>query len=130
MDINGIFSYFGKNYKTSIGYRSYRTPIGWGTYANSPTVYLGLPPQGNDNTGVVGVMQRDFNGEKSGLDESFLNTFFVEQTYNPSKNLSLLGRFVFRETGTADDSYIYVTTNGTRMIYAGIASFRTGLTAN
>ena len=34
-----------------------------------------------------------------------------------------MGRIVYRETGTADDSYIYVTVDGTKLIRAKIASF-------
>ena len=121
--INTMLSLYGKNSKTTLGYRTYKTPMGWGTYSNSPTTYLGLPAQGNKNSGVIGVMQRDFNGERSGLDDSYLNTFFVEQAYRPSQKLNLLGRFVYRETGIANDSYIYVTVDGNRMIRTGVATY-------
>src|SRR5205085_1231779 len=75
---NGTLSYYTKKTTTSLNYRAYKTPMGWGTYANSPTVYLGLPSQGNSNLGIVGILQSDFRGERSGLDESYLRTFFVQ----------------------------------------------------
>jgi outer membrane cobalamin receptor len=121
--INGVLSYYGKNSKTTLGYRDYRTPMGWGTYANSPTSYLGLPSQGYDNKGILGVLQRDVRGERSGLDDSYLRTVFVEHVFKASEKLNFLGRFVYRETGTAEDSYIYVTVDGNRLIRTGVASY-------
>ncbi len=120
--INTTLSYLTKTTKTSFGYRTYRTPIGWGTYANSPTVYLGLPPQGNQNAGVIGVVQRDIRGERPGVDDVYLRTLFVQNEFTPNKKFNLLSRFVYRETGVADNSYIYITVDGTKLIRAGIAS--------
>ena len=121
--LNTTLSYEAEKSKTTLGYRVYKTPMGWGTYANSPTTYLRLPAQGNLNSGVVGILQSDIRGEKSGLDDSFLRTFFVQHEYTPNSKINFLGRFVYRETGTADDSYIYVTVDGRRLIRAGIATY-------
>jgi outer membrane receptor for ferrienterochelin and colicins len=121
--INALLSYDAGKSKTTIGYRSYRTPIGWGTYANSPTTYLGLPAQGNSNSGVIGLLQSNIRGEKPGLDDSYLRTFFAQEEYNPNEKINMMGRFVYRETGTAEDSYLYVTLNGTKLIRAGVASY-------
>ena len=120
--IIGTVSYIGKKTKTTIGFRNYRTPMGWGTYSNSPTVYLGLPPQGNQNAGIVGLIQRDFRGEKPGVDDSYLNTYYIEHTYSPSKNFNFLARLTYRETGIADDSYVYITVDGKKLIHANIAT--------
>ena len=120
---NGSISYEKDNSKTTVGYRVYRTPMGWGTYANSPTTFLGLPAQGSGNSGIIGLLQSDINGKKPGLDDSYLRTFFIEQTIKANDKLNLLARFVYRETGTAEDSYAYVTIDGTRLIYTGVASY-------
>ena len=121
--LNTAISYYTSNSKTTFGYRTYRTPMGWGTYSNSPSTYLGLPSQGYDNKGTLGILQRNFNGERPGLDDAFLRTYFIQHECKPSEKFNFLTRVVYRETGTAEDSYIYVTVNGTRMIRTGIASY-------
>jgi hypothetical protein len=97
--------------------------MGWGTYSNSPTMYFGLPSQGNGNLGVLGIVQRSFRGEKSGLDDSFLKTLFIQHDFQPNDKLSIMARAVYRETGTADDSYLYITVDGHRLIRTGVASY-------
>ena len=120
---NGIVSYYTKTTKTSLGFREYNTPMGWGTYANSPTTYLGLPSQGYNNVGTIGILARNIRGEKSGLDDPFLRTFFIQNDFKPNEKFNLLTRVVYRETGNADDSYIYVTTDGTKLIRAIVATY-------
>ena len=121
--LNGSLAFYGKKSKTTVCFRTYKTPMGWGTYSNSPTVYLGLPSQGYGNQGVVGVIQRDIRGEKSGLDDSFLRTIYLEHESKPSEKLNYSGRLIYRETGNADDSYIYITVTGTKLIRLLIADF-------
>ncbi|HVS95318.1 MAG TPA: TonB-dependent receptor, partial [Puia sp.] len=120
---NGAVSYEAKHYVTTLGFRTSSTPMGWGTYSNSPTAYLGLPAQGNKNLGIVGVMQRNFNGERSGLDDPFYRTLFIQQEYKPSAKLEVMARLIYRETGTGQNSYIYVTADGHRMIRSLVASY-------
>ncbi len=120
---NGTVSYYGKKSKSTLGFRSYRTPMGWGTYANSPTVYLGLPPQGNGNTGVIGMASADIRGQKAGLEDSYLRTGFIQHEYTPNKKFNMLGRIVYRETGTGENSYSYSTTDGTKLIRNKVASY-------
>jgi outer membrane receptor for ferrienterochelin and colicins len=126
---NGTLSYFSRNSKTSIGYREYVTPMGWGTYSNSPTLYLGLPDQGNGNTDTTGILARNFNGQKPGVEESYLRTGFMQEEYKASRHLDLLGRLVYRETGTAADSYLYITVNspllhdGNELLRENVTSF-------
>lgn len=121
--LNTALSYYGSKTKTTLGFRIYDTPMGWGTYSNSPTSYLGLPSQGNDNTGIVGVLQSPIRGESSGLDESYLKTWFLENDYKPNAKTDILARVVYRETGIADDSYIYVTADGTKLIRLPITTW-------
>ncbi len=120
---NGSLSYYSKKSKTTLGYRTYRIPMGWGTYSNSPTIYLGLPPQGNSNVGLVGVLQRDIRGERSGLDDSYLRTWFMQNELKVNQKLNVLSRVIYRETGTGNDSYIYVTADGTKMLRLPITSY-------
>ena len=122
-------SYYTKKTKTTAGFRSFRTPMGWGTYSNSPTVYLHLPPQGNNNAGIIGVLQRNFRGERSGLLESYLRTWYLQTELKPSDKFNLLLRLTYRETGSDEDSYIYVTVDGKRMIRSRIASSSTRMAA-
>jgi iron complex outermembrane receptor protein len=119
---NGTFSYYTKKAKTTLGFRTARTPMGWGTYSNSPTVYLGLPSQGNSNAGIIGVVSRDIRGEKSGLDDAYLRTLYIQHEYKPNEKFNLLARVVYRETGVGEDSYIYVTVDGRKLIRGRIAT--------
>jgi outer membrane receptor for ferrienterochelin and colicins len=119
---NSALSYFTKNNKITIGYRTSKTPMGWGTYANSPTTFLRLPAQGNNNIGVIGILSSDIRGEKSGLDKTYLRTLYTEYEYKPNEKFNLLSRVLYRETGIAEDSYVYVTIDGRKLIRAKVAS--------
>ncbi|MFT3933648.1 MAG: TonB-dependent receptor [Chitinophagaceae bacterium] len=121
--LNASLSYEADKSTTTVGYRTYRTPMGWGTYANSPTAYLRLPPQGNFNVGVVGTLQSNIRGERPGLDDSFLRTFFIQHEYKPNEKVNLMGRVVYRETGTGDDSYMYTTQDGTKLTRVPMATY-------
>ncbi len=125
--LNTRVSYYGKNSISTLGFRTYSTPIGWGTFFNSPTVYLGLPPQGYGNIGVIGLVTRDVRGEKSGLESPFLRTYFVQNEYKPNEKFSLLSRLSYRETGTSDDSYGYVTISGRNLVRVKEASYSSGI---
>jgi iron complex outermembrane receptor protein len=121
--LRGAISYYGGRTVTTLGYREYRTPMGWGTYSNSPTTYLGLPPQGNGNSGLVGILSSNIRGEQSGLDDAFLRTLYLQTAVKANDRLNLFGRMVYRETGTGEDSYVYVTTDGSHLIRAKIATW-------
>ncbi|HVX28209.1 MAG TPA: TonB-dependent receptor [Parafilimonas sp.] len=121
--VNTALSYYGSKTKTTLGFRMYDTPMGWGTYSNSPTVYLGLPPQGNSNSGILGVLQSPIRGEHSGLDESYLKTWFLENDYKRNTKTDILARVVYRETGIAEDSYIYITLDGRKLLRLPIATW-------
>jgi outer membrane cobalamin receptor len=86
-------------------------------------MYLGLPSQGYGNQGIIGVIQRDIRGEKSGLLNSYLKTFFLQNEFKPNEKLDFTTRFVYRETGHGEDSYVYVTTDGTKLIRVLTASY-------
>ena len=121
--LNARVSYYAKNSTTTLGFRTYNTPMGWGTFFNSPTVYLGLPSQGYGNAGVIGLVTRDIRGEKSGLESPFLRTYFIQNEYKPNEKFNLLSRVIYRETGIADDSYAYITISGRNLIRAITASY-------
>jgi len=116
--LNTRLSYLAKNSKTTFGFRTYKTPIGWGTFFNSATTYLGLPSQGYKNSGVLGLVSSDVRGEKPGLLSPYLTTYFLQNEYKPNENFSLLSRVVYRETGIGDDSYAYLTLDGRNLIRA------------
>ena len=120
--LNARVSYLAKDSKTTLGFRTYNTPMGWGTFFNSPTVFLGLPSQGYQNTGVIGLIARDVRGERSGLENPYLRTLYIQNEYKPNDKFSLLSRAVYRETGVSDDSYVYLTLDGTKLIRSLVAS--------
>jgi outer membrane receptor for ferrienterochelin and colicins len=111
----GTISYTGKQSKTTLGTRIYDTPMGWGTFFNSPTQLLGLPSQGNGNTGVIGLIARDVRGEKSGLEEPYARTVFIQNELMPIEKLNILTRVTYRETGISDNSYAYLTVDGRKL---------------
>lgn len=114
--LNSRLSYIAKNSKTTFGFRTYKTPLGWGTFFNSATTFLGLPSQGYQNRGVLGLISSDIRGEKPGRLTPFLRTLYLQNEYKPNKKFNLLSRIVFRETGIGDDSYGYVTLDGHTLI--------------
>ena len=113
--INSIISYSIKKIKLTFGVRMYNTPMGWGTFLNSPTVFLGLPSQGYRNTGVIGLIARDVRGEKSGLEEPFSRTLYLQHEYRVSDKLNFTARIQYRETGIKERSYAYITVDGTKL---------------
>ncbi|MEO7962034.1 MAG: TonB-dependent receptor, partial [Ginsengibacter sp.] len=121
--LNTALSYYARNSKTTLGFRTYNTPMGWGTFFNSPTVFLGLPPQGNENKGILGLLSREVRGEQGGLTNPYLRTFFLQNEFKPNEKFSLLSRVVFRETGTGDDSYLYLTLDGKKLIRGILTSY-------
>lgn len=113
--INAAIGYAYRKTQTTIGARIYNTPMGWGTFLNSPTVFLNLPSQGYGNSGIIGLIARDVRGEKSGLEEPFARTFFVQEEYQANTKLNLLARAIYRETGISDHSYAYLTLDGRKL---------------
>jgi outer membrane receptor for ferrienterochelin and colicins len=113
--LNTTITYEHKKIKTTAGGRIYNTPMGWGTFFNSPTVFLNLPPQGYGNTGVLGLIARDVRGERSGLEEPYARTFFLQQEYQPGSKLHLMARALYRETGISERSYAYLTIDGRKL---------------
>lgn len=120
--LNSTVSYIATQSKTTFGFRTYNTPMGWGTWFNSPTVFLGLPSQGYGNQGILGLVARDVRGERSGLENPFSRTLFLQNEYKPNENFNLLSRVVYRENGVSDNSYIYVTLDGNKLIRSKVAS--------
>jgi outer membrane receptor for ferrienterochelin and colicin len=98
--------------KAIIGYRAFDTPMGWGTLLNTPTQFLGLPPQGNGNVGTVGIVPENFRGEKPGRYEPYSRTAFIQNTYIPNAKWSVFTMAEYRETGISEKSYVYITVDG------------------
>ncbi len=97
--LNGSVSHIGKISHTTLGFRAYKTPMGWGTFFNSPTEFLGLPSQGYGNKGVLGLLARDVRNERSGLESPYSRTLFLQNNFTPSEKLNFMARAVYRETG-------------------------------
>ncbi|SKB51620.1 Outer membrane cobalamin receptor protein [Daejeonella lutea] len=113
--ITGSLGYIARRSVTTLGFRAYRTPMGWGTFFNSPTQFLGLPSQGYENKGVLGLLTRDVRNERSGLESPYARTIFLQNEFKPTEKFSLLTRAVYRETGIGEDSYVYLTVDGKKL---------------
>ncbi|MEO7802509.1 MAG: TonB-dependent receptor [Ginsengibacter sp.] len=120
---NGTISYAAGKSKTTLGARIYNTPMGWGTFFNSPTQFLGLPPQGYGNRGIIGLVARDVRGEKSGLEEPFSRTFYLQNYFAPTTKFNLLSRIFYRETGISEASYAYITVDGRKLYRVPTTNF-------
>lgn len=121
--LNWNISYSLKKVKTTLGASAYQTPCGQGELTVSPTVLLGLPSQGNENTGKGGIMPTDFNGEKASLIDRFSRTGFLNIEYTPNEKLTLAVRGQYKETGVSDKSYFYVNPQGQDFLSRGIYAY-------
>jgi outer membrane receptor for ferrienterochelin and colicins len=104
---NGKIENTFKKFKTTLGFRAYETPTGLGTRPNSPTKILGLPSQGNENTGTQGTIASPINGEKPSLWDPFSRTVFLQNEFLLNTKFSIFSRLQFRETGVSEKSYAY-----------------------
>lgn len=120
---NGNVVYTIKKFKTTFGARAYQTPGGTGEFLGSPTKLLGLPSPGNQNTGKGGIIQSEFNGEKSSHAETFSRTAFFSIEYTPNSKLKLLAKGQYRETGLSDKSYVYINFPGTAFLIKSFFAF-------
>jgi len=121
--LSAVISYSKKQNKLTFGGRIYNTPMGFGTFLNSPTVFLGLPSQGYGNSGIIGLVARDVRGEKSGLEEPYSRTFYLQDEYKASAKLNILGRLIYRETGISERSYAYITVDGRKLFRIPTANY-------
>jgi len=120
---NGSIVYSARKLKTMLSARAYHTPTGTGEFFASPTTLIGLPSPGNQNTGGSGVMQANFNGEKSSLIETFARTAFLQSEYTPNSKLALIIKGQYRETGLSDKSYFYSNLPGTNFVNRSIFAY-------
>lgn len=121
--LHAVISYSIKKTKLSFGSRIYNTPMGFGTFLNSPTVLLGLPPQGYGNSGILGLIARDVRGEKSGLQNPYSRTFYLQDDYKATDKLNFLARLFYKETGISEKSYAYITLEGTKLYRVPTANY-------
>src|SRR6185295_12735385 len=98
-----------------LGFRTFRTPMGWGQILNSPNKLLGLPLTAG-NKGTVGILSENFRGEKPGRYEPYSKTYFLQHTYTPNARWTLFGLAEYRETGIDDKSYTYITVDGKTIV--------------
>ena len=101
--------------KAQIGYRIFDTPMGWGEILNSPTQFLKIQPQGNENVGTVGILSENIIGEKPSRYEPFSRTGYIQNTYTYNHKWSVFSLAEFRETGISEKSYAYITVDGKNM---------------
>jgi outer membrane receptor for ferrienterochelin and colicins len=121
--VNSTISYTLKKMKTTFGIRSYTTPGGWGEPLAAPTLLLGLPDQGNKNSGKGGMLQSDFNGTTSSLAETISRTVFIQSEYNATTKLSLFARVQYKETELTDRSYFYGNSPGTKFVAKSLGAY-------
>jgi outer membrane receptor for ferrienterochelin and colicins len=120
---DGSISYSATRSETVFGFRAFETPMGWGTFFNSPTVFLGLPSQGYGNKGVLGLLARNVRSEKSGLEDPYSRTLYLQHEFKPNEKINFLARAAYRETGIGEKSYVYITIDGKKLIRGITASY-------
>lgn len=128
--INGTLSYRTLRTTNTMGIRAFSTPMGWGTFFNSPTELLGIPSQGNGNVGLVGLLTRDIRNEKPGRVSPYSRTAFIQNEFQPNDKFNLLSRLVYRETGTGEDSYVYLALDGQKLHRGILASHSSRVSAD
>lgn len=82
-----------KNVKTTFGYRAFKTPMGFGTFLNSPTNLLGLPAQGNGNSGNFGILSASIGGARPSVWSPNASTAFIQNEIAVSPKFSIFSRF-------------------------------------
>ncbi|HET6225555.1 MAG TPA: TonB-dependent receptor [Bacteroidia bacterium] len=120
---NSTLDYTLKKLKTTLGIRSYTTPGGWGEPLASPTLLLGLPDQGNNNSGKGGMLQSNFNGSTPSLAETISRTAFLQGEYKPTAKLLLFTRLQYRTTELTDKTYFYLNSPGTNFFSKSIGAY-------
>jgi outer membrane receptor for ferrienterochelin and colicins len=113
---NGSINYTTTTIKATFGIRAYQTPGGWGEPLASPTILLGLPSQGNQNTGKGGMLQSDFHGTVPSFANTFSRTAFMQSEYTINSKLIFFARIQYRETALTEKSYIYLNSPGTNFV--------------
>ncbi len=126
---NSNISYTLKKMKTTFGARTYRTPGGWGEPLACPTMLLGLPSQGNQNTGLGGMLTADFNGTHASLAETISKAVFLQSEYTIHPKLSLFARIQYRETELTNKTYVYLNSPGTTFLSKSLAAYYANRTA-
>lgn len=109
---SGAVGYSTSKSITQLGFRTFRTPMGWGQILTSPNKMMGLPAENNGNKGIAGIISENFRGEKPGRFEPYSKTYFIQNTYSPDPKWTLFTLAEFRETGVSDKSYVYITVDG------------------
>ena len=127
--LNSTISYKVKKFKITLGARMYQTPQGWGAPLASPTQLLGLPSQGNLNSGAGGMLTMNLNGTAPSLTETISRTTFLQCEYTHSPKLSFFVRAQYRETELTPKTYVYLNSPGTNFFIKNIIAYyanRTG----
>ena len=98
-----------KNLKSTLGFRAFDTPMSYGNFLNSSTKILGLPNQGNENSGAIGLLSEDIRNERTSLYDAFARTAFLQTECTLNSKLSIFARITYRKTGVGDNSHIYLS---------------------
>lgn len=109
----GRFQYESTKGKTTLGINLFRNPTGDGTFGQSITALQNLPTSGNMNQGLGGYISHNFNNDKASRWEAYTSTIYVKHDYEINNNLSLSGKFFYRETGIDEDSYSFLQVSDT-----------------
>lgn len=120
---NSTINYTLKKIKTTLCLRMYRTPGGWGEPLASPTILLGLPSQGNQNTGKGGMLTANFNGTNASLAETISRTVFLQSDYTVNSKLSIFARAQYRETELTNKTYLYLNSPGTNLFAKSLSCY-------
>lgn len=108
----GRLSYATQGSKTTLGGHAFDTPMGDGTFGNTPTAALGLPPgHGYEDGSTTGYLPFPVgfpadDGRPSRW-HPYRRTAFLTHEQELSEDLRLTGTLTYRETGLAEDSYSY-----------------------
>ncbi len=104
----GRFTRRGRNHTATFGFHTFNTPMGDGTFGNSPTKILGLPDMGQQNQGTQGWLNFDFNNGRPSLWHPYTRTIFLQTDLRLREKYKLTGQAQYRETGVAEDTFAYL----------------------
>ncbi len=117
-------AYTQKKLKTILGGRIYRTAGGWGEALATPTVLLGLPSQGHQNSGIGGNISWKLTGtDHPSLTETFSRVAFIQNEYKCNARLTLFSSIQYRESEMTEKSFLFLIQPGAKVIAKNITAY-------